>query len=91
MALATTTVSGLVSGLDTASIIEQMMSIERRPIQLLENQMAEAEAVMAVDENPLALATLCHSAPLPAPGSKSLVCPDYGTVPARRKGACNTR
>jgi len=43
MALATTTVSGLVSGLDTASIIQQLMSIERRPITLLENQMAEAE------------------------------------------------
>ncbi len=44
MALATTTVSGLVSGLDTASIIQQLMSIEKRPITLLENKMAEAEA-----------------------------------------------
>jgi flagellar hook-associated protein 2 len=44
MALATTTISGLVSGLDTASIIQQMMSIERRPINMLKNQMAEAEA-----------------------------------------------
>lgn len=44
MALATTTVSGLISGLDTASIIQQLMSIERRPITLLQQQMSEAEA-----------------------------------------------
>ncbi len=44
MALATTSVSGLISGLDTASIIQQMMSIERRPINLLQQQMSEAEA-----------------------------------------------
>jgi flagellar hook-associated protein 2 len=44
MALATTTVSGLVSGLDTASIIQQLMSIERRPITLLELQVSEYEA-----------------------------------------------
>ncbi len=61
MALATTTVSGLISGLDTASIIQQLMSIERRPITLLQNQINEAEAqksaFSAINTSLLALKT----------------------------------
>ena len=53
-------------------------------------QVAEAEAVVAVDKNALALATLRHGAPPSAIGPKTLVSPDYGpdygTVPTRRKG-----
>ncbi len=62
MALATTSVSGLVSGLDTASIIQQMMSIERRPISLLQDQMAKAEqqkgAFTTINTSLLALKTI---------------------------------
>ncbi len=37
-------VSGLVSGLDTDSIISQLMSLERRPILLLQNKEADYQA-----------------------------------------------
>ena len=47
MPLATTSVSGLISGMDTASIIQQLMSIERRPIILLQDQINKAEAQKA--------------------------------------------
>ena len=36
MVLPTQTVSGLISGIDSASIIEQLMQLERRPIDKLE-------------------------------------------------------
>ena len=35
--------SGLSSGVDTATIVEQLIAIERRPIVLLENQQVEEE------------------------------------------------
>ncbi len=40
----TTSVGGLVSGLDTESIISKMMAIEQRPIQLLQQQEAGYKA-----------------------------------------------
>lgn len=43
MALPTQMIGGLVSGFDTASIIEQLMTIERRPITNLENKIVELE------------------------------------------------
>lgn len=44
MSLPTTTVSGLVSGLDTATIIQQLMYLERAPIRTLEERIQKAEA-----------------------------------------------
>ena len=35
--------SGLSSGIDTATIIDQLVAIERRPIVLLQNQQAKEE------------------------------------------------
>lgn len=41
MALPTQQIGGLVSGFDTANIIEQLMTIERRPVRTLENRKLE--------------------------------------------------
>ena len=43
MALPTQTIGGLVSGMDTNSIIEQLMSIERVSVKRLENKKAELD------------------------------------------------
>ncbi|HIC85776.1 MAG TPA: flagellar hook protein, partial [Desulfobacterales bacterium] len=43
MALATQMISGLASGLDWRDIIDQLMRIERRPIDLVENKKSEYE------------------------------------------------
>jgi flagellar hook-associated protein 2 len=40
--------SGLSSGVDTATIIEQLIAIERRPVVLLENQQLEEELKLQV-------------------------------------------
>lgn len=61
MALATSSVSGLISGLDTASIIQQMMAIESRPVTLLQQQIdaanAQKSALTTVNTSLLALKT----------------------------------
>lgn len=44
MALPTQSIGGLVSGFDTASIVESLMKIERRPVQNLENKVKQLEA-----------------------------------------------
>ena len=52
-------VSGLMSGLDTGSIISQMMQLERRPIMLLQRQEAGIQArLSAVGSLKSALSTL---------------------------------
>ncbi|MHC4873479.1 MAG: flagellar filament capping protein FliD, partial [Planctomycetota bacterium] len=44
MSLPTQSIGGLVSGFDTASIIESLMTIERRPVTKMENKILELEA-----------------------------------------------
>ncbi|MBN2712686.1 MAG: flagellar filament capping protein FliD [Planctomycetes bacterium] len=41
MALPTQMIGGLISGLDTANIIEQLMTLERRPVTMLESRKTE--------------------------------------------------
>lgn len=41
MAMATQSISGLISGLDTANIVKSLMTIERRPVQQLQNRIDE--------------------------------------------------
>jgi len=41
MAQATQMIGGLVSGLDTANIVEQLMQLERRPLNILQNRVLE--------------------------------------------------
>ncbi|MBT5828982.1 MAG: flagellar hook-associated protein, partial [Candidatus Latescibacteria bacterium] len=40
--------SGLSSGIDTASLVEQLIAIERRPVTLLENQQIREQNKLAV-------------------------------------------
>jgi flagellar hook-associated protein 2 len=47
MAGATQSIGGLVSGLDTNSIIDSLMSIEKRPITIMENRIAEHQTKLA--------------------------------------------
>ncbi len=65
MSLPTTTVTGLISGMDTASIIEQLMSIERRPLDLLQGQIdkanAQKTAFTTINTSLLALKTAADS------------------------------
>jgi len=62
MTLATTTISGLISGLDTATIIQQLMSIERRPLDKLQQQVDTAnqqkQAFTTINTSLLALKTV---------------------------------
>ncbi|GEM_PF-1598526 len=44
MALPTQTIGGLISGFDTSNIIEKLMTIERRPVKLMEQEVAELQA-----------------------------------------------
>ena len=55
----TTSVSGLVSGLDTTSIIQQLIALESRPIQTLQDRVklrtseqTEIKALMALIMSP---------------------------------------
>ncbi len=43
MSLPTQSIGGLISGFDTASIIEQLMAIERRPVKMMEADKVELE------------------------------------------------
>lgn len=45
MATPTFSISGLASGLDTASIVSQLMQLEQRPVQILESRKAELAKV----------------------------------------------
>ena len=51
MTLASMTVGGLVSGLDTATIIQQLMYLNRAPIRALENRIVEAESEQKALQN----------------------------------------
>jgi len=51
MTLPTTTVSGLISGLDTGTIIQQLMYINRAPIRALEERVQKAEAQQSALQN----------------------------------------
>lgn len=44
MSLPTQSIGGLVSGFDTANIIDSLMAIERRPVTKMENKIKELEA-----------------------------------------------
>jgi flagellar hook-associated protein 2 len=59
----TSSISGLVSGIDTASIVKQLMDIEARPQTLLKSQLATAKTTArALREINTAMATLSSAA-----------------------------
>jgi len=59
----TSSISGLVSGIDTASIVSKLMEIEARPQTLLKSQLATAKAIArALREINTAMATLSSAA-----------------------------
>ena len=49
--MATSSISGLASGIDWADIISQLMEIERRPITLLESRKSAYEEKLSVWQN----------------------------------------
>ncbi|MEN6303337.1 MAG: flagellar cap protein FliD N-terminal domain-containing protein, partial [Armatimonadia bacterium] len=47
MALGTTSIDGLFSGLDTASIISSLTNIQRKPITVVENRIKSRQQTLA--------------------------------------------